>query len=273
LSLAWRNIRSPAFEPRAEDIMAQQTATLSASERADALEHRMMMEMERVPLRSVLFTSGDRDPTGPIQDPVPPGKHVVQGPDPRLKPMPEKPTLMDFFRLRFGSATNHLLQSANLAKKAGHDEKIILACLLHDIGVVGFIRSDHGYWGAQLIAPYVDEEVSWAIRAHQALRFFPDESVGYKYPEMYVRLFGEDFEPEPYIKRDYAKARAHKWYMTARLICVNDLYAFEPGVNPQLEEFTDIIGRNFRQPEEGLGWDDTPASHMWRTIMMPTRAL
>jgi hypothetical protein len=54
---------------------------------------------------------------------------------------------------------------------------------------------------------------------------------------------------------------------------VNDLYAFEPGVNPQLEEFTDIIGRNFRQPEEGLGWDDTPASHMWRTIMMPTRAL
>jgi hypothetical protein len=54
---------------------------------------------------------------------------------------------------------------------------------------------------------------------------------------------------------------------------VNDLYAFEPGVDPKLEEFTDIIGRNFRQPEEGLGWDDTPASHMWRTIMMPTRAL
>jgi len=28
------------------------------------------------------------------------------------------------------------------------DEKIILACLLHDIGVIGFIRADHGYWGA-----------------------------------------------------------------------------------------------------------------------------
>jgi hypothetical protein len=249
------------------------TATLDSNARADALEHKMMQNLERIPLRSVLFTSGDRDPTGPIQEPLPPGKHVVQGPDPRLKAMPDKPTLTDFFRLRFGSATNHLLQSANLARKGGYSEKVILACLLHDIGVVGFIRSDHGYWGAQLIEPYVDEEVSWGIRYHQALRFFPDKDFGYEYPEMYVRLFGKDFEPEAYIKRDYEFARKHKWYGTARQICVNDLYAFEPGVNPQLEEFEDIIGRNFKQPEEGLGWDNTPASHMWRTIMMPTRAL
>ena len=95
--------------------------------------------------------------------------------------MPEKPTLIDFFKLRFASM-NHLLQSATHALKAGHDEKTILACLLHDIGVVSFIRCDHGYWGAQMIEPYVDEEVSWAIRMHQALRFFPDEAAGYKYP-------------------------------------------------------------------------------------------
>ena len=249
------------------------TMTMDSHARADALEHKMMQDLERVPLRSVLFTSGDRDPTGPIQDPLPPGKHVVQGPDPRLKPMPPKPTLMDFFKLRFGSANNHLFQSANLARKAGHNEKIILACLLHDIGVTGFIRSDHGYWGAQLIAPYVDEEVSWAIRAHQALRFFPDESVGYKYPEMYVKLFGEDFEPEPYIKRDYARARAHKWYMTARLITVHDIYSFDPNAKVSWEPFLDIVGRNFRQPAEGLGYDNSPVAHMWRTIRRPTKYL
>ena len=28
---------------------------------------------------------------------------------------------------------------------------LILACLLHDIAVGSFIRTDHGYWGAQLI--------------------------------------------------------------------------------------------------------------------------
>ena len=94
----------------------------------------------------------------------------------------------------------HLLQSANLAKKNGHPEKIITACLLHDIGVVGFIQADHGYWGAQLVEPYVDEEITWAIRYHQALRFYPDESVGYTYPEQYVRNFGADYKPEPYIE-------------------------------------------------------------------------
>ena len=123
------------------------------------------------------------------------------GDDPRLPKMPDKPTMLDFFELRFRQGgIQHLLQSANLAKKNGHPEKIITACLLHDIGVVGFIQADHGYWGAQLVEPYVDEEISWAIRTHQALRFYPDESVGYTYPEQYVRNFGADYKPEPYIE-------------------------------------------------------------------------
>ena len=136
-------------------------------------------------------------------------------------------------------------------------EKIVLACLLHDIAIMGFIRCDHGYWGAEMVAPYVDEEISWAIRAHQVLRFFPDPAYGYEYPAQYIRLFGEGYRPEPYIYRAYEKMRQHKWYMTARLITVNDIYSFDPNVKPVLEDFTDIIGRNFRQPEEGLGFDDS----------------
>ena len=146
-----------------------------------------------------------------------PGKYMLMGEDPRLPKMPDKPTLIDYFRCRFAS-TSHLLQSATHALKAGHNEKVVLACLLHDIAVVSFIRCDHGYWGAQMIEPYVDEEVSWAVKAHQALRFFPDESVGYKYPEMYVKLFGPDYQPEPYIVAEYERARNHKHYMTSRLI-------------------------------------------------------
>jgi len=141
------------------------------------------------------------------------------GADPRLPKMPDEPQLIDFFKQRFAS-TAHLLQSATHALKAGHNEKVVLACLLHDIGVVSFIRCDHGYWGAQLIEPYVDEEVSWAIRVHQALRFFPDESAGYAYPDLYRKYFGEDYQPEPYIVEEYKRARNHKHYMTARLICV-----------------------------------------------------
>ena len=127
--------------------------------------------------------------------------------------------------------------------------------------------------GAQLIEPYVDEEVSWAIRMHQVLRFFPDESVGYEYPEAYVKMFGEDFVPEPYVVAEYERAKKHKWYMSARMICLNDLYSFDPDVQVELEAFEDIIGRHFRQPEEGLGNDNTPSSHMWRTLRRPCNAL
>ena len=134
----------------------------------------------------------------------------------------------------------------------------MLACLLHDIAIVSFIRCDHGYWGAQMIEPYVDEEVAWAVKSHQALRFFPDNSVGYGYPDLYKELFGPDYKPEPYIVEEYKRARKHKWYMTSRLICMNDIYSFDPNAKVNLDDFVDIIGRNFKQPKEGLGLDDSP---------------
>jgi hypothetical protein len=211
-------------------------------------------------------------PTGAQLRAQNPGKLMLMGDDPRLPKMPEKPTLADFFKYRFGPS-QHLLQSARHARKSGLDEKLVLACLLHDIGVIGFIRSDHGYWGAQLIEPYVDEEISWAIRNHQALRFYADSSVGYEYPEMYTRYFGADYKPDAYIEADYKRAREHKWYMTARMICVSDIYAFDPSVAVTLDEFEDVIGRHFRQPKEGLGFDNSPSAHMWRTLNRPTKFL
>ena len=242
------------------------------SERADELEHRQMEELgERIVGKSLLYHLADGERTLGHRAF---GGRMLMGEDPRLPPMPEKPTLLDFFRCRFAVAPQaHLLQSANLAQNNGLSDKMVLACLLHDIAVAGFIRTDHGYWGAQLIEPYVDEEVSWAIRAHQALRFFPDESVGYAYPENYRTLFGDDYRPEPYVVAAYEEARKHKWYMSARIICVNDLYSFDPDVHVELEQFEDVIGREFRQPPEGLGNDNTPASHMWRTLRWPCNAL
>jgi hypothetical protein len=247
------------------------------SERADALEHGLSGDLDRaITVRAVLYTSGDRDPRLPLDDGVDialaTGRPLLMRDDPRLPPMPAKPTLLDFFRLRLAPAA-HLLQSAALAMKNGCDDNVILACLLHDIAVLGFIRGDHGYWGAQLVEPYVAEEVSWAIRAHQVLRFFPDPDYGYEYPELYVKFFGADFKVEPYLERAYRKFRDHPWYGTARLVTCNDIYSFDPNVVVDIGMFEDVIARKFRQPEEGLGWDDTPSSHMWRTINRPTRFL
>jgi hypothetical protein len=255
---------------------AHQAGLLTLSKLADELEEQMMHELnERIATRSVLF--GMADGKIEIEDAEAiqasrGGKFFLMGADERLPKMPDRPTLLDFFKLRFAS-TAHLLQSATRALKQGQNEKVIMACLLHDIAVVGFIRADHGYWGAQMIEPYVDEEISWAVRAHQALRFFPDEVVGYEYPEAYRKFFGDNYQPEPFIKEEYKRARNHKWYMTSRLICINDIYSFDPDAKVNLDDFVDIIGRNFRQPKEGLGFDSSPSAHMWRTLNWPTRFL
>jgi hypothetical protein len=90
---------------------------------------------------------------------------------------------------------------------------------------------------------------------------------------MYLKLFGPNYRPDPYIDEEYQRARKHKWYMTGRLICISDIYAFDPNKKVALEEFTDLIGRNFRDPKEGLGFDNSPVAHMWRTIIRPTKFL
>src|SRR5215469_18664525 len=99
---------------------------------------------------------------------------MMMGDNPELPTMPERPVLKDFFELRFGKiAYSHLLQSARLAREHELNEKVIMACLLHDIAIAGLLSANHGYWGAQMVAPYVDEEVAWAIEKHEALRYFP----------------------------------------------------------------------------------------------------
>ena len=203
-----------------------------------------------------------------------PGTVIMMGDNPALPKMPERPTLKDFFALRLSrTGTAHMLQSARLAREHGLGEKVILACLLHDIAIAGLVSSHHGHWGAQLVAPYVDEEVAWAIQKHEALRYFPDEPAGYSYPQAYIDYFGEDYRPPGYIRRDYEAARRHRWYMTSRLITINDIYSFDPAAVVDFAEFEDVVGRNFRQPQEGLGFDGSPVAHMWRTMIWPNNFL
>ena len=188
-----------------------------------------------------------------------------------LPPMPAKPTLIDFFKNLFTN-NRHCFLTAQNALDSGQPERNVLASLLHDCSQALCV-ADHGYWGGQLFEPYVDERISWGIKYHQALRFFADEEVGYTYPELYNRIFGENFVPEDYIFNDYEMVRNHKWYMEARLITVNDQYGFIEGKEVSLDPFIDIIGRHFKDPEEGLGYDNSSSAHMWRTLINPNRPL
>lgn len=198
----------------------------------------------------------------------------MMGDNPALPKMSSTPTLRDFFALRFDDfSVSHMMQSAKIAKERDLGEKTIMACLLHDISNAGLISSHHGYWGAQLIRPYVDEEVAWAVEKHEPLRYFADESVGYGYPHAYLDYFGADYSPPEHVRREYEQARTHRWYMTSRLVTINDVYSFDPAATVDFDEFEDIVGRNFRQPPEGLGFDGSPVAHMWRTMIWPNNFL
>lgn len=243
---------------------------LSPEARAEAVEHFLIEQLDA-------SAASDEDATKArleFYDPersVPRGSGRLFAENRDLKPMPAQPTLVDFFELRFAPA-RHVLQSAHRAVETGQPERTVLACLLHDV-VLNLIKPDHGWWGASLVEPYVDERIRWGLRYHQPLRFFPDPANNYEYPEFYNRIFGEDYEPDPYIQQAYDYARNHKWYMEARLITMNDEYAFNDELEVSIEPFVDIIGRHFKQPKEGLGNDNTASSHMWRTIANPNRPL
>ncbi len=88
----------------------------------------------------------------------------------------------------------HALQCAELARDAGADEELALACLLHDVGrfavdqtlvfdrVGGGRAGSRGHHeiGADLIAPYVPARVAWLVRMHaDAKRYLCSIEPGY----------------------------------------------------------------------------------------------
>src|SRR5205809_6554019 len=110
-------IRSKRMGPHAA------SRPLTLSEQADELEEKMMNELnDKIATKSALFSMADGNldyVAGAELQARNPGKYFLMGADPRLPKMPDKPTLIDFFKHRFVSM-NHLLQSAALALKAGH---------------------------------------------------------------------------------------------------------------------------------------------------------
>src|SRR5947207_13372810 len=88
--------------------------SMTTLERAEAAEHALSQELDRlVIMKSVIYTSGERDPRVPVPRPPDQGKRYLMGHDARLARMPHKPTRHHLFTYRFAPA-NHLLQSAPL---------------------------------------------------------------------------------------------------------------------------------------------------------------
>ena len=60
---------------------------------------------------------------------------------------------------------DHSLQAATRALRAGEPDDMVVACLLHD-SAVGIAPANHGQVAAEMLRPYVSDEVYWVVKHH-----------------------------------------------------------------------------------------------------------
>lgn len=122
----------------------------------------------------------------------------------------------------------HCLQTATLAERAGADPEIVVASLCHDVGKAVSVPN-HPAIAAEILRPYVREDVYWMIRTHQDFQ-----------GRHYYGHFGKD----PDARQQY---RGEPWYgLAERFADEWDQIAFDPGYDTlPLEHFEPLVMETF----------------------------
>jgi predicted HD phosphohydrolase len=124
----------------------------------------------------------------------------------------------------------HSLQTATLAERAGADEEVVFASLLHDIGKAVSVPN-HPEIAAAIIKPYVRPDVYHMIRAHQDFQ-----------GRHYYAHFGAD----PNAREQY---RGEAWFSLAEQFADEwDQIAFDPDYDTlPLSHFEPLVRARFAQ--------------------------
>jgi predicted HD phosphohydrolase len=135
----------------------------------------------------------------------------------------------------FGFAVDqltHCLQTATLAERAGADDELVVAALCHDVGKYVSVMNHPGI-AAEMLRPYVRDEVYHAIRVHQDFQ-----------GKHYYAHFGGDADA----REQYRDA---PWFdLAARFADEWDQLAFDPGYDTlPLEHFEPKLRAVFASPK------------------------
>jgi predicted HD phosphohydrolase len=124
----------------------------------------------------------------------------------------------------------HCLQTATLAERAGADDELVIASLCHDIGKAVSVPN-HPMIAAEILKPYVRDDVYQVIRAHQDFQ-----------GRHYYHHFGGD----PNARDQY---RDEEWYALAEKFADEwDQIAFDPNYDTlPLEHFEPRLREVFAQ--------------------------
>jgi predicted HD phosphohydrolase len=129
------------------------------------------------------------------------------------------------------SRLGHSLQAATRAHRAGADEELVVAALIHDIGDE-LAPYNHAEVAAGVIRPYVRPEVTWIVEQHGLFQAY-----------YYGHHFGGDRN-----MRD--RFRDHPWYAACVRFCAEwDQCSFDPDYSSEsLEFFEPALLRIFTRP-------------------------
>lgn len=129
------------------------------------------------------------------------------------------------------SRLQHSLQTATRAMRDGADSDWIVAALVHDIGD-DLAPQNHDTVAAAIIAPYVREECTWAVRHHGIFQF---------------KYYGDKVGLDPNAREKYA---GHDHYAATVRFCERwDQASFDPDYDSApLETFEPMIREVFSRP-------------------------
>ena len=134
------------------------------------------------------------------------------------------------------SRLEHSLQSATRALKAGEDEEMIVAALLHDIGDE-LAPMNHSEYAAAILKPYVSERTHWIIEKHGEFQMY-----------YYAHHLGGD-------KNTRDKYKNHKYFQDTINFCEKyDQNSFDPNYESlPLDFFKPMVKKIFsRKPYSSL---------------------
>ncbi len=123
----------------------------------------------------------------------------------------------------------HCLQTATLAERAGADDEVVFAALMHDVGKAISVPN-HPAIAAEMIRPYVRPEVYEMIRVHQDFQ-----------GRHYYAHFGGDPDARE-AHRD--ELSADEWALAEQFADQWDQVAFDPAYDTlPLEHFEPLVRR------------------------------
>ena len=137
-------------------------------------------------------------------------------------------------KIEVGFAANqltHSLMAGTLARRAGGSDEEVVAALCHDLGKL-FSIPNHGPIAAEMLKPYVREDIYHAVYWHQEFQ-----------GRYYFEHLGKDPEGRERFKGE-------SWYGFAEILVDEwDAPAFDPGFDVDtLESFAPEVARVFRNP-------------------------